>query len=56
MRRCLIASKPADSVVTHINRDYLGVISAIGTDATAGKDAAAAARAQESWPVTGPRS
>ena len=40
-----------DIVVTHTNRDYLGVISAIGTDATAVEAAVAAARAAESWPV-----
>lgn len=42
-------------VITHTNRDYLGVISAIGTDATAVERAVAAARAAESWPVTGAR-
>jgi biotin carboxylase len=41
--------------VTHTNRDYLGVITAIGTDAAAVEDAVTAARAAESWPVTGPR-
>jgi hypothetical protein len=41
--------------VTHTNRDYLGVITAIGPDATAVERAVAAARAQESWPVTGSR-
>ena len=40
-----------DIVVTHTNRDYLGVISAIGTDATAVEVAVAAARAAESWPI-----
>jgi biotin carboxylase len=40
-----------DIVVTHTNRDYLGVISAIGTDATAVEAAVAAARAAESWPI-----
>jgi hypothetical protein len=40
-------------VITHTNRDYLGVISAIGTDAAAVEDAVAAARAQESWRVAG---
>jgi hypothetical protein len=43
-------------VVTHTNRDYLGIISAIGTDATAVEAAVAAARSARSWPVTGPRS
>ncbi|HEY1666199.1 MAG TPA: siderophore biosynthesis protein [Trebonia sp.] len=38
-------------IVTHTNRDYLGVISAIGTDATAVEAAVAAARAAESWPI-----
>jgi hypothetical protein len=42
--------------ITHTNRDYLGVISAIGTDAAAVEDAVTAARATEGWPVTGPRS
>jgi hypothetical protein len=42
-------------VITHTNRDYLGVISAIGTDAAAVEHAVAAARAEESWLVTGPR-
>ena len=41
-----------DIVVTHTNRDYLGVISAIGPDATAVEVAVAAARAAESWPIT----
>jgi biotin carboxylase len=40
-----------DIVVTHTNRDYLGVISAIGTDATAVEAAVAAARAAERWPI-----
>jgi biotin carboxylase len=40
-----------DIVVTHTNRDYLGVISAIGTDAPGVEAAVAAARAAESWPV-----
>ena len=40
-----------DIVVTHTNRDYLGVMSAIGTDATAVEAAVAAARAAENWPV-----
>ena len=40
-----------DIVVTHTNRDYLGVISAIGTDATAVEAAVTAARAAESWPI-----
>jgi hypothetical protein len=40
--------------VTHTNRDYLGVISAIGPDAAAVERAVAAARAGESWTVTGP--
>ncbi len=35
--------------ITHTNRDYLGVISAIGTDASAVEQAVAAARAAESW-------
>jgi biotin carboxylase len=42
-------------VITHTNRDYLGVISAIGTDATAVERAVAAARAGETWLVTGAR-
>ena len=42
--------------VTHTNRDYLGVISAIGTDAAAVEGAVTAARAEENWPITGPRS
>lgn len=42
--------------VSHTNRDYLGIISAIGTDAAAVEGAVAAARAEENWPVTGPRS
>jgi biotin carboxylase len=42
-------------VITHTNRDYLGVISAIGTDASAVESAVAAARAAESWPVAGAR-
>jgi biotin carboxylase len=42
-------------VITHTNRDYLGVISAIGADATAVEAAVAAARSAESWPVAGPR-
>jgi hypothetical protein len=52
VRLRLIASKPADSVVPPTDRDYPGVVCAIGTDATAVEDA----RAQQSWPVTGPRS
>jgi biotin carboxylase len=40
-----------DIVVTHTNRDYLGVISAIGPDATAVEVAVAAARAAASWPI-----
>jgi hypothetical protein len=60
-RDVLLSCRPlraaGDSVViTGTNRDYLGVISAIGTDATAVERAVAAAREQESWPVTGPRS
>ena len=43
-------------VVTHTNRDYLGVISAIGTDAAAVEAAVTAAMATETWPVAGPRS
>jgi biotin carboxylase len=43
-------------VITHTNRDYLGVVSAIGTDAAAVENAVAAARAQDSWLVTGRRS
>jgi biotin carboxylase len=43
-------------VITRTNRDYLGVISAIGADPSAVEAAVAAARAEESWPVTGPRS
>jgi hypothetical protein len=38
-------------VITHTNRDYLGVISAIGTDATAVAGAVSAARSAESWPI-----
>ena len=41
--------------VTHTNRDYLGVITAIGPDATAVERALAAARTRESWLVTGSR-
>jgi hypothetical protein len=41
--------------VTHTNRDYLGVITAIGPDATAVERAVAAARTRESWLVTGSR-
>jgi hypothetical protein len=44
---------PGDRIViTHTNRDYLGVISAIGPDAAAVERAVAAARAAEEWPVT----
>ena len=43
-------------VITHTNRDYLGVVSAIGTDATAVENAVATARARDSWLVTGSRS
>jgi biotin carboxylase len=39
--------------ITHTNRDYLGVISAIGTNAHAVEQAVAAARATESWVITG---
>ncbi|MGH3293585.1 MAG: ATP-grasp domain-containing protein [Trebonia sp.] len=47
---------PGDHIViTHTNRDYLGVISAIGTDATAVEAAVAAARSAERWPIAGPR-
>jgi hypothetical protein len=42
-------------VITHTNRDYLGVISAIGTDAAVVEGAVAAARAAESWPIAGAR-
>jgi biotin carboxylase len=42
-------------VITHTNRDYLGVISAIGADATTVEAAVAAARSAESWPVAGAR-
>ena len=46
--------QPGDHIaVTHTNRDYLGVISAIGRDAAAVERAVAAARADESWTVTG---
>jgi hypothetical protein len=41
--------------VTHTNRDYLGVITAIGPDVTAVERAVAAARSRESWLVTGSR-
>jgi biotin carboxylase len=40
--------------VTHTNRDYLGVISAIGTGAAAVERAVAAARSREGWTVTEP--
>ena len=44
---------PGDHIViTHTNRDYLGVISAIGPDAATVERAVAAARAAEEWPVT----
>ena len=43
-------------VITHTNRDYLGVVSAIGPDATAVENAVATARARDSWLVTGSRS
>ena len=39
--------------ITHTNRDYLGVISAIGTGASAVEHAVSAARATESWLITG---
>jgi hypothetical protein len=60
-REVLLSCRPLRAagdrvVVTHTNRDYLGVINAIGTDATAVEAAVAAARAQESWLVTGSRS
>jgi hypothetical protein len=41
-------------VITHTNRDYLGVISAIGPDAGAVERTVAAARADGGWAVTGP--
>ena len=48
--------EPGDHIViTHTNRDYLGVISAIGADASAVEGAVAAATAAESWPVAGAR-
>jgi biotin carboxylase len=40
--------------LTRTNRDYLGVISAIGPDAAAVERAVAAARSREGWTVTGP--
>jgi biotin carboxylase len=40
--------------VTHTNRDYLGVVAAVGPDAAAVERAVAAARAREGWTVTGP--
>jgi hypothetical protein len=42
-------------VITHTNRDYLGVISAIGADAGAVERAVAAARAAEGWAAAGAR-
>jgi biotin carboxylase len=42
-------------VITHTNRDYLGIITAIGPDAAAVDRAVTAARARESSPVAGPR-
>ncbi len=45
--------QPGDHIViTHTNRDYLGVISAIGPDAATVERAVATARAAEEWPVT----
>jgi biotin carboxylase len=41
-----------DIVITHTNRDYLGVISAIGPDANAVERAVAAARAARDWAAT----
>jgi len=40
-------------VVTHTNRDYLGVISAIGADAAAVERTVAAARAAGGWTISG---
>ena len=42
-------------VITHTNRDYLGIITAIGPDAATVDRAVAVARAQENWPVAGPQ-
>jgi biotin carboxylase len=48
--------EPGDEIaVTRTNRDYLGVITAIGRDASAVERAVTDARARESWSVTGPR-
>jgi biotin carboxylase len=40
-------------VITHTNRDYLGIIAATGPDAAAVERAVSAARARENWPVAG---
>jgi hypothetical protein len=52
---CRPLRAPGDRIaVTHTNRDYLGVISAIGATRAAVESAVAAARTELNWTIAGP--